>query len=57
MHGIWKAIGSFVRRADMVLLSLCIAASVFGIVVMHSISRIIFGWFAIFLYSNPSLLL
>ena len=25
MHGIWKAIGSFVRRADMVLLSLCIA--------------------------------
>lgn len=35
MHGIWKAIGSFVRRADMILLSLCIAASVFGIVVFQ----------------------
>ena len=44
MHGIWKAIGSFVRRADMVLLSLCIAASVFGIVVISSC----------LLYTSPS---
>ncbi len=36
MHGIWKAVGDFVRRADMVLLSLCIAASVFGIVAISS---------------------
>ena len=40
MHGIWKAIGSFVRRADMVLLSLCIAASVFGIVVISSATNV-----------------
>lgn len=36
MHGIWKAIGNYVRRADMILLSLCIAASVFGVVVISS---------------------
>lgn len=36
MHGIWKAIGAYVRRADMILLSLCVAASVFGIVVISS---------------------
>lgn len=36
MHGIWKAIGNYVRRADMILLSLCVAASVFGIVVISS---------------------
>lgn len=40
MHGIWKAIGSFVRRADMILLSLCIAASVFGIVVISSATNV-----------------
>ena len=40
MHGIWKAIGSFVRRADMVLLSLCVAASVFGIVVISSATNV-----------------
>ena len=40
MHGIWKAIGSFVRQADMVLLSLCIAASVFGIVVISSATNV-----------------
>ena len=40
MHGIWKAIGSFVRRADMVLLRLCIAASVFGIVVISSATNV-----------------
>ena len=39
-HGIWKAIGSFVRRADMILLSLCIAASVFGIVVISSATNV-----------------
>ena len=36
MHVIWKAIRDFVRRADMVLLSLCVAASIFGIVVISS---------------------
>lgn len=40
MHGIWKAIGSFVRRADMILLSLCIAASVFGIVAISSATAV-----------------
>ena len=40
MHGIWKAISSFVRRADMVLLSLCVAASVFGIVVISSATNV-----------------
>ena len=40
MHGIWKAIGSFVRRADMILLSLCIAASVYGIVVISSATNV-----------------
>ena len=40
MHGIWKAIGSFVRCADMILLSLCIAASVYGIVVISSATNV-----------------
>ena len=40
MHGIWKAIGSFVRRADMILLSLCIAASVYGIVIISSATNV-----------------
>ena len=36
MREIFRAIREFVRKADMVLLALCVTATVFGIVVISS---------------------
>ena len=36
MQGIFRAIGEFVKKADMLLLSLCITATVYGIVIISS---------------------
>lgn len=36
MHKLFSAVQSFVRKADMLLLGLCVAASLFGIVILSS---------------------
>ena len=36
MQGIFRAIGEFVKKADMLLLSLCITATVYGIIIISS---------------------
>lgn len=36
MQGIFRAIGEFIKKADMLLLSLCVTATVYGIVIISS---------------------
>lgn len=36
MRGIFRAVGEFVKKADMLLLSLCITATIYGIVIISS---------------------
>lgn len=36
MQGIFRTIGEFIKKADMLLLSLCVTATIYGIVIISS---------------------
>ena len=39
MQGIFRTIGEFIKKADMLLLSLCVTATIYGIVIISSATK------------------